>query len=250
MPTGEIKTAIQEHYTDVLKENKSCGCNCDCDSNDSPKDLSKKLGYTNENSDVLAVADYGLGCGTPIDHANIKEGMTVLDLGSGAGIDVFIVAKIVGTSGKVIGIDMTDAMLEKARENRLKLGLLQTEFRKGEIENMPVETNSIDRILSNCVLNLVPDKEKAFSEMFRVLKPGGSFAVSDIVTTAPVPDEVRKNLSLWAACLSGAIEGKEYLRLLKEAGFKSVNITSRKKYPTDGLLPFDVVSITVVGTKP
>ncbi len=247
MSSQDIKTAVQEHYSGVLRQSKSsCGCGCGCGSADT---VSTGLDYKKEDADVLSVADYGLGCGTPIDFADIHEGMTVLDLGSGAGIDAFIAAKVVGPQGKVIGVDMTEAMIAKARENRLKLGLLQTEFRLGEIESMPVDTHSVDRILSNCVLNLVPDKQKAFAEMFRVLKPGGKFAVSDLVTTGPVPDAIRKNLELWAACLSGAIEESEYIRLFDEAGFKNVSITSRKKYPTDGLLPFEVVSITVVGTR-
>ena len=161
--------------------------------------------YNDENAPIIEAADLGLGCGTPGAFADLEKGMTVLDLGSGAGIDVFLAAQEVGPLGKAIGLDMTDEMIKRANANRQKLGILNTEFRKGEIEDMPIESNSVDRILSNCVINLVPDKRKAFSEMYRVLKKGGKFTISDIVSIGEIPESVRSDMQLWAGCVSGAI---------------------------------------------
>jgi ubiquinone/menaquinone biosynthesis C-methylase UbiE len=162
---------------------------------------------------------------------------------------VFLAAQQVAPTGKAIGLDMTDEMLERARANQAKLGIVNAEFRKGEIENMPVESSSVNRIISNCVINLVPDKTKAFSEMYRVLKPGGSFTVSDIVTIGAVPEEVRKDLDLWAGCVSGAVGKDEYLRIVRESGFVDIKIVSEKKYPTKGSVSFSILSITVRATK-
>jgi SAM-dependent methyltransferase len=205
--------------------------------------------YNEGNAPIVEAADLGLGCGTPTAFADLEKGMTVLDLGSGAGIDVFLAAQEVGPSGKAIGLDMTDEMIERANTNRQKLGILNTEFRKGEIEAMPIESDSVDRILSNCVINLVPEKRRAFSEMYRVLRKGGKFTISDIVSIGEIPESVRSDMQLWAGCVSGAIEKDRYLEIIRDSGFTEVTIASEKPYPTDSAIPFSIQSITVTATK-
>jgi SAM-dependent methyltransferase len=184
-------------------------------------DYSGKDGYAAE-------ADLALGCGIPTDYAGIRPGMTVLDLGSGAGNDVFIAAKETGPDGLVIGVDMTQAMIAKANENKEKLGTANVDFRLGEIEAMPVDSDSVDVIISNCVLNLVPDKAKAFAEMYRVLKPGGSFAVSDIVVEGDMPEHLRSVATMYAGCVSGAVQREQYLGLIRQAGFIDVAVPKEK----------------------
>ena len=174
---------------------------------------------------------------------------TVLDLGSGAGIDVFLAAKAVGPTGKAIGLDMTDEMLKRARANKAKLGVTNAEFWKGEIEDMPIESNSVDRIISNCVINLVPDKQKAFSEIYRVLKPGGRFIISDIVSIGDIPAETRRDLELWSGCVAGATEKEDYLRIVREAGFRDLRIEKEKPYSLEQTVPFGLASITLAATK-
>jgi arsenite methyltransferase len=218
-----IKESVKKAYTQVLEEQGSgcCGTDC-CSSGDTmAEDYSSLEGYVKE-------ADYALGCGIPTKFANIKEGDTVLDLGSGAGNDVFIAAKITGDNGKVIGLDMTEAMVSKADQNKEKLGINNVEFRLGDIEDMPVDNNSIDVVLSNCVMNLVPDKEKAFSEMYRVIRPGGHFTISDIVITGDLPDKVRHAAEMYAACVSGAVIKEEYLKTIQDCGFTNVRILKEK----------------------
>ena len=178
-------------------------------------------------SGYVADADLALGCGLPTEFAQMQPGDTVVDLGSGAGNDAFIARSIVGASGRVIGIDMTGPMLEKANANVKNLGFTNVEFRLGDIENMPVENNIADVVVSNCVMNLVPDKQKAFSETFRILKPGGHFSISDIVLKGELPEEVKNAAVLYAGCISGAQQMDEYLNTIKEAGF--VNITVQKE---------------------
>jgi len=173
----------------------------------------------------------------------------VLDLGSGAGIDVFLAARKVGPSGRAIGVDMTEDMIRKADQNKTKLHAENTEFRFGEIENLPVATGTVDRIISNCVINLVPDKARAFAEMYRVLKPGGRFTVSDIVTRGEMPDAVRHDLSEWAGCVAGAIDRDDYIEVARKAGFSRVSVVSEKPYTLDPSVSFGLQSITVSGTK-
>jgi ubiquinone/menaquinone biosynthesis C-methylase UbiE len=211
----EIKQAVQERYSSVIATH-SCGCSCN--TTDSLIEGYDKLeGYTK-------TADYGLGCGIPTEFANIQIGDTVLDLGSGAGNDVFVARAIVGEEGRVIGIDFTDEMIKKANENKEKTGFSNVEFRKGDIEAMPVEDNSIDVIISNCVINLVPDKKKAFSEIYRVLKPGGHFCISDMVVNGHMQENLRKDLALYAGCIAGAVSQDEYLKMLHEIGFTNPEI--------------------------
>jgi SAM-dependent methyltransferase len=176
------------------------------------------------------VTGISLGCGDPTAIANLKPGETVLDLGSGGGIDCFIAAKKVGPTGRVIGVDMTDSMLELANKNKAKIGLENVEFRKGEIENLPVDNDTVDVIISNCVINLSPDKDAVFQEAFRVLKPGARFTVSDMVTEGQFPEQLRTNVNAWAGCITGALDQSDYLAKLRQAGFVDVEVESRSSY--------------------
>ena len=185
-------------------------------------------------------ADLALGCGVPTVFASLSPGETVVDLGSGAGNDAFIAATAVGALGRVIGVDMTPAMITRARENAQKLGTTNVEFRLGEIETLPVETGIADVVISNCVLNLVPDKKRAFAEIHRILKPGGRFTVSDIVLESEIPEPLRRSAELWAGCVSGAILGDEYLRIAREVGF---DLTLEKERPID--VPAEVIARAV-----
>ncbi|HOI28771.1 MAG TPA: arsenite methyltransferase [Melioribacteraceae bacterium] len=223
----EIKEVVKEKYGAIAKKSQP-GCGCGCGTSN------KIVGYTVMQDDYtnldgyVADADLGLGCGLPTEFAGIKEGDTVLDLGSGAGNDVFIARAIVGDMGKVIGIDFTEEMIEKANRNNLKLGYKNVEFRLGEIEAMPVEDSSADVVVSNCVLNLVPDKKKAFSEIFRILKPGGHFCVSDIVIKGELPASLKKSAEMYAGCVAGAVQQDEYLKIIQEAGFNNTVINKTK----------------------
>ncbi len=248
----ELKANIRERYGKFATEGSSCcGPNCGCGTDNSLETVSIMMNekYTSVDEQIVEAADLGLGCGTPLAFADMTEGMTVLDLGSGAGIDVFLSAKKVGPTGKAIGLDMTDEMLKLARKNKAKLGIENAEFWKGEIEDMPVLANSIDRILSNCVINLVPDKSKAFSEMYRVLKPGGKFTISDIVSIGQIPSDIRKDLELWAGCVAGALDRDEYLQIVRNAGFKNLVIAKEKPYSLEKEIPFGLESITLTAEK-
>ena len=210
-------------------------------------------------------ADLGLGCGLPTEFANIKKGDTVLDLGSGAGNDVFIARRYVGESGRVIGVDMTQDMIDKAIENCSKLKYENVEFRLGEIENLPVGNDSVDAVISNCVLNLVPDKEKAFSEIQRVIKIGGRFCVSDIVLNAELPTKLKSAAEMYAGCVAGALMKEDYINIIKKAGFENIQIVKEKNItiPSSLLMNYmdleeideykkqanPIVSITVVAEK-
>ena len=248
---AQIKEEVKEKYAEIAKGNvnaiktakKSCGCGCS-----DVVDIS--LSYSDEDkASIPDGADLGLGCGTPTAFANIKEGMTVLDLGSGAGIDCFIAAKYVGTNGKVIGVDMTAEMIKKANENKSKINTANVEFRLGEIESLPLDSGTVDRVISNCVINLVPDKQKVFSEIHRVLKSGGKFTVSDIVTDGKISEEERKDASLWAGCVSGALDKKDYLGIIDNVGFKEIIVTSEIKNDYELSSGAGLFSITVTGTK-
>ena len=254
----EIKENVKDKYSQIAKgeiaviaTKKSC-CGPEpssCCGTGAESLVQMSLNYKPEDLAKLPEgADLGLGCGVPTAFADLKEGFTVLDLGSGAGIDVFIASQYVGKSGKVIGVDMTEAMIAKARENAAKISSTNVEFRLGEIESLPVEKDSVDRVISNCVINLVPSKRKAFSEIYRVLKPGGKFTVSDIVVDGVIPEDQRRDAALWAGCISGAIDRKEYLGIIKDAGFHHVEIVSEKKYENP-VLNSGLYSITVSGTK-
>jgi len=236
MKEAEIKKAVREGYAERVQNKSSCCApakSC-CGGGNTARSISKAIGYTEEEMDAVPDgANLGLGCGNPIALASLIAGETVLDLGSGAGFDCFLAAKRVGKSGKVIGVDMTPEMLEKARENAEKGDYENVEFRLGEIENLPAADNSIDVIISNCVINLSPDKRRVFGEAFRVLKPGGRLMVSDIVLLKELPDFIRKSVAAYVGCISGAMMKNEYLRTIKEAGFKDVQVLDEAIFPID-----------------
>jgi SAM-dependent methyltransferase len=256
-----LKTEIRERYGKIAAgggTHPCCGppasadAGCGCGSGDNSLQtvsLMMNEEYRSADERIVEAADLGLGCGTPLAFADMEAGMRVLDLGSGAGIDVFLAAQKVGPTGKAIGLDMTDEMLALARKNRATLGIANAEFLKGEIEDMPIESNSVDRIISNCVINLVPDKGRAFAEMHRVLKPGGKFTISDIVSLGRIPDDVRKDLELWAGCVAGATDRDEYLRIVKDAGFTNLVIAKEKPYSLEKEVPFGLESITLTAQK-
>jgi arsenite methyltransferase len=214
-----IHDAVREHYAERIKSNTSCCGPSDCCSpNNSlyPEQL-----LTAVPSDV-SITSYG--CGDPITLASLTSGQTVIDLGSGAGLDCILAAQKVGETGHVIGVDMTPEMIERARKNVKKLGLKNVEFRPGYLEKLPVENDTADVIISNCVINLSPDKEKVFQEAFRVLKPSGKLAVSDIVTEGPLPEPIKQSLSAWAGCVAGAVDAKDYIHTMEAVGFTNISV--------------------------
>ena len=227
----EIKKIVKEKYAEIAKKSPAAAsCSCCCPGSPAAdiyttfsQDYSKKDGYVKD-------ADLGLGCGMPTDTAAIKPGETVIDLGSGAGNDVFIAQRLVGKTGRVIGIDMTQAMIELAQQNAGKLGYKNVEFRLGDIEQMPVDDNTADVVVSNCVINLVPDKFKAFQEIYRVLKPGGRFAVSDIVLTGVLPLKIQSAAEMYAGCVAGALNKDAYMGIIAEAGFAGIVIAKEKVF--------------------
>jgi arsenite methyltransferase len=265
---NEIKKLVKQKYGEIahqsFKQNaSSCcgsgGCCSDSDMTIFAEDYAKLDGYKPE-------ADLGLGCGIPTAFAQIREGNTVVDLGSGAGNDVFISRKMVGPTGRVIGVDMTDEMIAKARANNEKFGFTNVEFRQGDIEQMPVENSIADVVISNCVLNLVPDKNKAFAEIFRILKPGGHFSISDMVLDGKLPEGLAKAAEMYVGCVAGAIQKEEYVGIIRKTGFVSVTLEKdlgvtipdeilAKYLKPDDLAAFkksgaSVRSITVYGQKP
>ena len=214
-----IHETVREHYAERIKSSASCCGSSDCCGPDNslyPADLLATL-----PSDESLVS---YGCGDPITLASLQPSQTVLDLGSGAGLDCFFAAKKVGDTGKVIGVDMTPEMIERARSNAQRMNIQNVEFRQGYLEELPVESSSVDVIISNCVINLSPDKSKVFGEAFRVLKPGGKLAVSDIVTDGPLPDAIKQSLSAWAGCVAGAVDAKEYVSMMEAVGFTDITI--------------------------
>ncbi len=232
----DVKEIVKEKYAEIaVSSTRKCCCGS---SNNKIVDYTiMKDDYTNIDG-YVAEADLGLGCGLPTEFAGIKKGNTVIDLGSGAGNDVFVARAIVGDSGRVVGIDFTDEMLIKANFNLDKLGYKNVEFKLGEIESIPLENDLADVVVSNCVLNLVPDKQKAFNEIYRVLKSGAHFCVSDIVVKGDLPDELKKSAEMYAGCVSGAVQQDEYLGIISDAGFKNIEIKKTKTID----LPDEVLS--------
>ncbi|MFA6457291.1 MAG: arsenite methyltransferase [Bacteroidota bacterium] len=225
----ELKEIVREKYAEIARQSKetnqssccgSTGCCTPVDFVVMAEDYTHLPGY-------VADADLGLGCGLPTEFAQIRPGDTVVDLGSGAGNDAFVARSIAGASGHVIGIDMTDAMINKARANAAKLNFSNVEFRFGDIEQIPVDSNTVDVVVSNCVMNLVPNKQQAFGETYRILKPGGHFSISDVVLKGALPEVVRQSAELYAGCVSGAQQMNDYLRTISDAGF--VNVTVQKE---------------------
>ena len=259
-----IKSLVREKYGAIAESaERGCGCAPTCCADGSLDMLGDA--YTDIEG-YVADADLGLGCGLPTQHAGIEAGDVVLDLGSGAGNDVFVARRLVGETGRVIGVDMTEAMVERARLNATTLGYTNVEFRLGDIEALPVADGTVDVVISNCVLNLVPDKAKAFAETFRILKPGGHFCASDIVATGVLPEGIRKASALYVGCIAGAMPETDYLTIIREAGFATVRTAERKgiplphemlrQYLSDAELhafrvkDVKLLSVTVLGTKP
>lgn len=240
MKTSEdLKTLVKEKYGAIAEQSRdqnagSCcgalGCGT-VEYSVFAEDYAKLPGYAPD-------ADLGLGCGLPTEFAHIKPGDTVLDLGSGAGNDCFVARAIAGETGKVIGVDMTEVMVEKARANAEKLGFNNVEFRLGDIEHLPVAANRVDVVVSNCVLNLVPDKSRALAETFRVLKPGGHFSISDVVLAGELPEAFKQDAELYAGCVAGALQRDDYLERIRAAGFANVQVQKQRRID----LPADLVS--------
>jgi len=254
---NDIKKIVKEGYAKVAKQGSSCcfSGSC-CSSSNTARDISKTVGYSDDEMNAVPEgSNLGLGCGNPVAIASLKEGDVVLDLGSGAGFDAFLAVKKVGKTGRVIGVDMTPEMLERARANAKKIGYGNVEFRLGEIEKLPVENSSVDVIISNCVINLSPDKETVFKEAHRVLKSGGRLMVSDLVLAKDLPQEIKDSVEAYVGCLAGAIKKDEYLRFIEQAGFQVIRIISESSYPVDAM--FDdleaaqdaIVSIKVAAVK-
>ena len=238
MKEKEIKKIVREGYAEIAKKNR-CGCAPvnSCCGGTQAKEISKKIGYTTQEINAVPDgANLGLGCGNPTAYASLRKGEIVLDLGSGAGFDCFLAAKKVGKRGKVIGIDMTPEMLDKARENADKGGYTNVEFRLGEIENLPVADKTIDIVMSNCVINLSPDKKRVFNEAFRVLKSGGRLMVSDIVLLKELPQFIKNSVAGYVGCISGAILKKNYLILIHRAGFHEVIVVDETSFPIELML--------------
>ena len=225
----EIKELVKDRYARIASNVDSCCPGCTC--NTGLAKHAKSMGYLEEEIiNVPEGAVMGLGCGNPTALAELKAGETVLDLGSGGGVDVFLAAQKVGENGDVIGVDMTAEMLEKARESATVGNYTNVEFRAGEIENLPVEDDSIDVVISNCVVNLSPDKLATYREVFRVLKPNGRILISDLVTEGELPDDVRQSSEAWACCIAGALEKQEYLNTITKAGFRDVTIVAEHPF--------------------
>ena len=236
MREAEIKKIVREGYAERAKKGSSCCApagSC-CGSGSPAQTISKAIGYTDDElTSVPEGANLGLGCGNPIALASLKEGETVLDLGCGAGFDCFLAANKVGKEGKVIGVDMTAEMVEKARENAQESNYENVEFRLGEIESIPAADNAVDVVISNCVINLSPDKKRVFREAFRVLKPGGRLMVSDIVLRKELPDFIKNSIAAYVGCISGAMVRNEYIEAVKEAGFHEVKIVDETVFPIE-----------------
>ena len=232
----EIKKVVREGYAKIAKQDSPCCApvsSC-CGSTDLAQDISKQIGYTDEELGVVPEgANLGLGCGNPVALASLREDETVLDLGSGGGFDCFLAAERVGKKGRVIGVDMTPEMIEKARGNAKKGNYGNVEFRLGEIENLPVADNAADVLISNCVINLVPDKRRVFKEAFRVLKPGGRLMISDIVLLKELPAFIKNSIEAYIGCISGAIMRDEYISTIEAAGFHEVSIIDETPFPID-----------------
>jgi ubiquinone/menaquinone biosynthesis C-methylase UbiE len=236
MKGDSVRKAVRKRYGSIAKGKQSGCCSSSCCNTITPEEISKKIGYSDDDvNSIPEGANLGLGCGNPVALASLKEGEAVLDLGSGAGFDSFLASRRVGPKGRVIGVDMTPEMLERARKNAKNGGFENVEFRLGEIENLPVADNSIDVVISNCVINLSPEKGRVFREAHRVLRPGGRIMVSDIVLLAPLPAFLKSTASL-VACVGGAALKKEYLKAMEGAGFAGIRELEEAVYSIDSLI--------------
>ncbi len=248
----EIKEFVRDRYGKIASSDETCCPSCSCGPD--PIEQAVSIGYSRaESESVPASAVMGLGCGNPTALADLREGETVLDLGSGAGLDVFLAAQRVGRNGRVIGVDMTQEMVERARRAARFHGYENVEFRVGEIENLPVGNDSIDVIISNCVVNLSPDKAAVYREAFRVLKPGGRMLISDLVTEGELPEEIRRSFEAWADCVAGALERQAYLETIRRAGFQDTAIAAQHRFDEPGMseaLKGKIISVQVSAHKP
>lgn len=242
----DVHKRVKEGYGKIAIEGSSCCPASACCGNPSARDISKSVGYTDKDMGAVPEgANLGLGCGNPIAIASLEEGETVLDLGAGAGFDAFLAAAKVGKSGRVIGVDMTPEMVARAKENARKGSHENVEFKLGEIEDLPVESDSVDVVISNCVINLSPDKEKVFKEAFRVLKPGGRLMVSDLVLVKDLPEEIKRSTEAYIGCIAGAVKKEDYLDYIKEVGFNDIKILGETGYLGEG----SVVSVRIGAVK-
>ena len=240
----DTKKIVKDKYSEIAQQKtKTCGCSC------SNKTISKKIGYTEEQLQNVGKADLGLGCGNPVAFSNIKKGDVVLDLGSGAGIDCFLASKKVEDDGKVIGIDFTEEMIVKAKVNALKGKFKNVEFILGDIDDLPVDDNSIDIIISNCVINLAPDKKSVFMEAFRVLKPGGKIFISDIVLLGELSDKQRNDKDLITGCVAGALLKDDYINIVKGAGFEVKILNENKSISKEQYQGIPLESLLLEGIK-
>jgi SAM-dependent methyltransferase len=244
MKKNTIKKIVKDRYKEIAMKGSSCGCGCS-----SANNVSKSIGYSEEELKIVGEANLGLGCGNPLAFGKIKEGDVVLDLGSGAGIDAILAAKKAGSKGRVIGVDMTEEMIEKAKINARKQNIKNVEFLLGEIENLPLKDNSVDAIITNCVINLTPDKAKTFSEAYRVLKPGGKIYLSDIVLLEELTKEQREDKNLISGCVAGALLKDDYLNKIKNAGFKVRILYENKKISKEQYNGIALESLMVELTK-
>lgn len=244
MKESEIRKIVKKSYGKIAT-NEAC-CSCKDMSNEQ---IAKNIGYSQSEINIAPNANMGLGCGNPTSLGEINEGMTVLDLGSGAGFDCFLASKKVGNAGKVIGVDMTEKMITKAKENAKRYGFQNVEFRLGDIEELPVNNDSIDIIMSNCVINLAPNKSKVFNEAYRVLKKGGKLLVSDIVLLKELPESDRQNEKLIAGCVGGALLKKDYIGLVKKAGFMVQVLSEDRKISKMQYDGFPVESLKIAAIK-
>ena len=245
----KVTDAVKAHYASLARQTKPSCCAPSSCCTPAVTDIS--TGYTSDDlAHLPAGANMGLGCGNPTAMADIKPGETVIDLGSGPGIDCFLAAPRVGPQGRVIGIDMTPEMIARARANATAGGYGNVEFRLGQIEDMPVESGTADMVISNCVINLSPDKPRVFAEIHRVLRPGGRFSVSDIVANGTIPPEVRTDMEKWAGCVAGALGKDEYLDIIRRAGFTDITIKAEVEYDYHKTDNYSLASITVTARKP
>ncbi len=238
MKEKEIKRTVKEGYARIAKQATSYYAARYCSGcADMPEEVSKRMGYTDEEIQAAPPeSNLGLGCGNPVALASLNEGEIVLDMGAGAGFDCFLASTRVGSSGKVIGVDITSEMVDKARANAHKGGYSNIDFRQGDLENMPVADNYVDVVISNCVINLVPNKKMVFKEAFRVLKPGGRLAVSDVVLHKELPEFVKRSNEAYIGCLAGAIMKEEYLDIIRDIGFREVEVVAESIFPIESLI--------------
>lgn len=249
----ELKEKVNQRYSEIARQSSSCCSGSSCCS-PSPVQQAKQVGYTREElKNVPDSAIMGLGCGNPTGLAELKQGETVLDLGSGAGLDVFLAANKVEPTGKAIGVDMSEEMIKRAKKGAKNGGFGNVEFKVGEIENIPVEDNSVDVVISNCVINLSPDKLKVFQEINRVLKPTGRALISDLVSEEELPEELKQDVKAWSECLGGVLEKEKYLDTIGSAGFKDIEILDQSKFSdpqVDERLTGEITSLKVRASNP